>query len=79
MTKIESFTEYNEKVLDYLEYLEFDEMILEFEPADVARSIFSAASIFYMMGLSFRKCALSIYGLTMTYQIMPSIKGQKVH
>ncbi len=61
--------EYNERVLRYLEYLEYPDLVLDFDPDDVGRAIGRTVRTFYEMGISFRMCALTIYGLTWAQQI----------
>lgn len=61
--------QYFEDVMNYLEYLNFPEYVMRFEPSDVARSTAKAILICQQMNFSYRMCALSIFGLTWEYQI----------
>lgn len=61
--------DYDDEVFDYLEYLGYPDYVLQYDPSVVARSIANAIHIFERAGLSYRNCALSIFGLTWTYQI----------
>ena len=63
--------EYSNKVLDYLEYLNYPDMVLDFEPLDVAISNGSCIAMNYRLGISYRMCALIIFSLTMECQVIP--------
>jgi len=66
--------EYHEEVLYYLEYLGYPDIVLGFEPIDVARSIASVVNIFRNEDVSVRFVALLIFGMTMNTQVMnPSV------
>jgi hypothetical protein len=61
-----SLLEYDEEVLAYLEYLGFPEYVQCFESNMVAESITTTIIIFWGLSQSYRMCALSIFGLTLT-------------
>lgn len=61
---------YQENVFDYLEYLGYPEYITGFHPQSVAESLAPTMRRFYIGNMSFRLCALVIFGLTMTFQVM---------
>lgn len=65
--------DYNNQVIDYLEYIGYPEYITMFEPIDVAETLAKANAIFFRNGLSYRMAALINFGLTMTMQVMPTI------
>jgi len=64
--------EYMDKVLDYLEYLGYPEYVLEFNRDDVAKSMAGFAYELYIRKISYRMCAVSIFGHIMEMQIMKS-------
>lgn len=70
---------YADQVENYLEYLGYPELVMEFEPESVARSMANAEITFWSFGLSFRICALTIFGLTMEYQILPLTRNAMRH
>lgn len=61
--------EYQEKVLDYLEYIGYPELVNYFEAEDVAESLAKTIARLYILNISFRKCAIVIFSLTMEYQV----------
>lgn len=73
------FINYQERVFSYLEYIGYPDLVIEFEPRDVARSISNAVKIFMKSGGSVRMCAITIFSLTMTEQIIPKAKEQVKH
>ena len=56
--------DYNDKVLDYLEYLGYPEYVQWFESKSVAFFIAKVTLDFYNDGMSYRIAALTIFGLT---------------
>ena len=76
---LQTLLEYIDEVHKELESLSYPEMILDFRPEDVARPMTGTILIFYGARLSHRICALTIWGMTMHYQVMPSIKEQVKH
>ena len=56
--------EYQDEVFDFLEYIGYPEYVEDFEPADVAQSLFNCARIFYTWDISPRLAALIIFGMT---------------
>ena len=73
------YQEYTDKVLDYLEYLNYPDYIVDFYPEQVSASMQRAMIVCYMLDVSFRHAALVIFGVTMEQQILPTIKGQVKH
>jgi len=71
--------EYAENVENYLEYLGYPELVMAFNAADVARSMAAAEITFYLHGLSYRMCAITILACTMRYQIIPAAKRSVIH
>ena len=71
--------EYTDKVHAELESLHYPEMVQEFSCQDVALSMGLSIISFYALGISYRMCALTIYGLTMEYQIMPQAARMVKH
>lgn len=71
--------QYLENVLSYLEYMNYDELTVDFDANDVARSIINCVATFYDMKVSWRLAAISIVGLTYTYQILPMAKKAVKH
>ena len=69
MNEMIDMCEYTDKVLDYLEYLNYPDYIQEYEPEAPVRAISHMAALCYISGVSFRFCALTIFGMTWTYQI----------
>ncbi len=69
---------YNEKVLDYLEYLGYPDYIQDFEPVPVAKALALTAIEFWGTGQSYRMCALVVFSLTLNYQI-PQLSKGRVH
>lgn len=63
--------EYLQKVFRYLEYLEYPELVQEFDTREVARALYQSIVLAHYSGISHRTCALGIYGATWTYQIVP--------
>lgn len=74
-----NFIDYNEAVMDYLEYLGYPDYVTEFEPECVAKSITGANRTFWNCGMSIRMAALSNFGLTWTMQIIPSMRNKVKH
>ncbi len=66
--------EYGIQVVEYLEYIGYSDIVLDFEPMSVAMSMGYAIKDFYIGDLSYRMAALIIYGLTMEYQVIPYSK-----
>lgn len=73
-----SFVEYNECIFDYLEYIGYPEYILNFDPEQVARSLSQWITIMYEFHVSYRSAALTIFGITWQYQIVPSAKKMTI-
>lgn len=71
--------EYFDRVFDYLEYLEYPELVVEFNPTDVARSLARTIDASESIGLTYRMCALVIFSLTWNMQILPLIKESTKH
>jgi hypothetical protein len=70
---------YIDKVIEYLEYLDYPAMISEFNPMDIARPMIGTIKIFYYGKHSYRMCALVIWSMTMNHQIMPYASEQVKH
>jgi hypothetical protein len=68
--EVYSFDEYQEKVYDYLEYIGYPQYVIDFDPKQVAQSIYTAMRIFYVANMGYRLAACSIFGATMNFQIM---------
>jgi hypothetical protein len=66
-----SFDAYITQVLEYLETLDYPDMIQEFDEGDVALSMSGAMQSCYTRQMSYRMCALIIWSATLQYQIMP--------
>ncbi len=71
--------EYFNKVIEELESMDYPNMIVEFDTIQVARSMTNTIIIFKSLDLSYRRCAITIWALTMTEQIIPSTKDQVRH
>lgn len=71
--------EYQEEVFKYLEYINYPDLVIEFEPECVANSIAKAVILFHLTGESYRMCAIAIFSLTMNYQIIPLAKNSIKH
>jgi len=69
MTKL-TFPEYQEKVFDYLEYLGYPAYVIGFDPNDVAKSMAGACISMFALETSYRMCAIVIFSLTLTMQVM---------
>lgn len=61
---VESYIEFNEQVLDYLEYIGYPEMIIDYEPEAVALAMHNTSFKLFMIGTSYRMTALVIFALT---------------
>ena len=70
---------YFNNVMSYCEELDYPSLVLMFEPEDVAKSMSRTMIICNLAGISVRMCALLIYGLTMTQQIIPYAQEQVKH
>jgi len=68
--EIQQVIEYQKQVLNYLEYLGYPEYVVTFNPNDVALSMARTCLAFYKMGNSVRMCAIVIFSLTLTMQLM---------
>lgn len=65
------FLGYNDKVMDYLEYLGYPEYVESYEPEAVAKSLSNTIAImFYSSDWSYRMTALFCFGCTMVFQVM---------
>jgi len=71
-----AFVKYTDDVLEYLEYLGYPEYVRTYDPEQVARSMHGAIRNLYEI-VSYRFCALTIFGATMEYQVMR--KGQTIN
>ena len=69
--------DYTDSVLRYLEYLGYPEYVVFFDERYVAAAIHGTVAEFYHNKMSFRLCALTIFSLTLNYQVMR--KGETVH
>lgn len=67
-------TKYLNEVMDYLEYLGYDEWILPYNEVQVAHSVTDVIYTFYKSGASVRMAALCIFGITFEVQIIPDMK-----
>ena len=76
---LQTLLEYTDAVHKELESLSYSEMVYDFNPIQVAHSMSGTIFIFYKANLSHRLCALTIWGATMTYQVIPSAKEQVKH
>lgn len=56
--------EYTDKVLDYLEHIGYPDYITLYKPEDVALAMARTMVTFHKSNLSYRMCALVIFGLT---------------
>jgi len=78
MTKL-TVTDYMENVLQILESFHYDEMVIEYEPRDVSRSIAGTVAANYLMGISPMMTAIIIWSLTLNLQIIPDTRGMVKH
>jgi hypothetical protein len=74
-----TFKEYLDKMMGFLEYINYAQYVVEFRPEDVARSLHGAARKLYMTGVSYRFTALAMFGMTMEYQVIPSQNKLRKH
>lgn len=74
----QGFIEFGEKVLSYLEYLNYPDYVNMFKVEDVARSVHNAMFDLWLMNQSVRMTAIIIFSLTITEQVIPAIKSTKV-
>ena len=70
--------EYCDRVIDYLDYIGYDMLVMEFEPTQVAMAINNTAASFHEYLQSPRICALTIFGLTWTMQVVPHAQGRTI-
>lgn len=61
--------EYDDKVMQYLEYLGYPYYVQFFRVEDVAKCAAHTINIMYRYKESYRMCALVIFGATWTYQL----------
>lgn len=76
---IMNFTNYQEKVLGYLEHIGYPELVNDFDVEQVAYAIAGTARTFYHYGNSYRLCAIVIFSLTMKHQIINRAQGMTKH
>ena len=65
-----SLTNYNDAVIDYLEYIGYPYYVADFNTNDVARSVTNSIVRFWQLKISPRMAAISIFALTMELQVM---------
>ncbi len=76
----EGYRIYLEEVMNYLEYIGYPDLLMYFEPVEVATSMARTIKIFYLDDLgSHRLAALIIYGMTWEYQVVPHVMKMKVN
>ena len=66
-----TFTEYTDKVVEYLEYLGYPDYVADFKVEDVAYAMHATIKTHYTFSLSYRFCAIVIFSLTLNYQVIP--------
>ena len=66
------YVTYNDKVMEYLEYLEYPYLVQEFDPAGVAASINGSNFLMWQAGASYRMAAIIVFAMTMNFQILVS-------
>lgn len=71
--------EYTMKVLDKLEYINYPDIVMGYEPESVTKAIHCTIMACYESDLSSTMCACLIYGMTWTIQIVPSTKEMVRH
>lgn len=71
--------EFNDKVMDYLEYLNYPDLVTDFEPSCVANSISQVIRNLYLHNISFRLTAIIIVALTYEHQIIPHANRMVKH
>lgn len=76
---VEGFHEYGDKVFEYLEYLDYPELVSMFEVKDVAKSLHGAMFEMWLRGESTRMAAIIIFSLTMNMQVIPTVKEMIKH
>lgn len=59
-----TIVEYNDKVMDYLEYLGYPDYIMTYEPEDIARTLNRTITLFYLGNISWRIAAITNFALT---------------
>jgi hypothetical protein len=74
----DTFVEYNDKVMDYLEYLYYPELVIYWKPEDVAQSIHNCMIRLYALDISYRMCAILIFSATMNYKVIPSAEAMTI-
>lgn len=72
-------TEYLDRVTDILETFDYPNMILEFSPEPVALAIANTVAICKTLGESPMMCAIIIWSMTMTQQIIPNAQKAVKH
>lgn len=82
--KVRTFNEeeyfgYLEKVEEILESFQYPEMILDFCPHCIARSISGTVQVFYFAGESPMMCAIVIWSMTLNEQVIPATKHMTKH
>ncbi len=78
-TLVSNVRNYVENVTNYLEYLEYPDMIQEFSPDCIADSMSKTMIVCYQNQVSSRLCAIIIWSMTMNYQIIPLTKSAIKH
>lgn len=74
-----TFREFANATLDVLESYGYPELILGFNVEDISNSMIGTMEAFYKLNLSPRFCALTIFGMTMHYQVIPAAKNETKH
>lgn len=77
--EVAAFKSYIHDVFDILESFNYPELVLEFDPEDVAKSVGKTMSKMYYLGVSRRFCAIIIWSITMNYHIISQTEGQVKH
>lgn len=71
--------EYLTEVFEILESFDYPNMIISYEPRDVAHTLFATVHDSRLNGISPMMCAIIIWSLTWNMQIIPSVKGKVKH
>lgn len=79
MAKIAGLDEYMEAVFIALEHLEYPPMVTEFAAKDVGESLAGGIVSGFKHELSPMMCAITIWSVTMNYQILPYARRSVKH
>lgn len=70
---------YHDEVFAYLEYIGYPDYVLQYDPESIAKSVSASIHNFWSYGVSPRMAAISIFGLTMEFQVMCGVKDSTKH